>query len=78
MKKQENRSGRHRRLLFLWVLLPVIMTTAITVTSVSILSSQIRTNREQSVAGAAKLAANAVNPELVDGWLKNGKDAEYA
>ena len=39
MKKEQNRSSRHKKLLFLWILLAVVMATAITVASVSILSS---------------------------------------
>ena len=78
MKKEQNRSSRHKKLLILWILLAVVMATAITVASVSILSSQIREDREQTVQGAAKLAANAVNPKLVEGWFENGKDAAYA
>lgn len=78
MKKEQSRSSRHKKLLILWILLAVVMATAITVASVSILSSQIREDREQTVQGAAKLAANAVNPKLVEGWFENGKDAAYA
>ena len=77
MKTQNGRDGRHRRLLILWVAMAIIMCTAITVTSVSILTSQIRKNREQSVAGAARLAANMINGDLIDGWLANGSDAVY-
>ena len=77
MKKQSERNGRHRRLLVVWVLLAVVMSTAITITSVSILTKQIRTNREQSVIGAANMASRIIDGDLVDGWLANGKDAVY-
>ena len=78
MKKEQNRSGRNRKLLIIWVLLAVIMATAITVTSVVLLSNQVRDNREQTVAGAAKLAAKAIDAKKVDEWLENGKDTDYA
>lgn len=57
MKKQTDRNIRHRKLLIIWALLAVIMAAAITITGISILSSQIRTDREQAVTGAAKIAA---------------------
>ena len=44
-------------MLIAWVVLAVVMASAITITSVSILSSQIRNSRDQKVTGAAKLAA---------------------
>ena len=78
MEKRNEREVRHKRLLIIWVVLAAVMATAITVTSVAILTSQIRQNREKTVAGAAKLAANAVDPAKVDYWFENGKDAEYA
>lgn len=78
MKKQTNRNGRHRKLLILWVALAVIMAAAITITSIGILTSQIKDERDQTVTGAAKLAANEINGDLVNGWLANGKDDEYA
>ena len=77
-KKQIDRKGRHRKLLIVWVVLAVVMAIAITVTSVTILTSQIRKEREQTIAGAAKLASKAINPAKVDYWLENGKDDEYA
>ena len=64
-------------LIIVWIALAVIMATAITVTGVSVLSSQIRKDREQSVVGAAKLAANAINADRINDWLENGKDEEY-
>ena len=78
MEKGKKRRGGHRRLLIIWVTLAVVMATAITVTGVSVLSSQIRKDREETVIGAAKLAAQDIDPALVDGWLENGKDAAYA
>ena len=77
MKKEVNRTSRNRKLLSAWVLLIVIMSVAITLTSVSIIASQIRTDREQAVTGASKLAARAIDGDLVDAWLTNGKDKEY-
>jgi len=77
MKKERNRQGLQKRLIIVWIALAVIMATAITVTSVSVLSSQIRREREESVIGAAKLAANAVDGNCIDGWLENGKDGKY-
>ena len=78
MAKEKTREGRHRKLLIVWVVLAAVMAIAITVTSVTILTSQIKKDREQTVVGAAKLAAKAINPAKVDYWLENGKDAEYA
>ena len=77
MKKQTNRVGRQRKLLIIWVVLAVVMATAITGTSIGILSKQIRDNRNQAVTGAASLAAKELDADLVDGWLENGKDDAY-
>ena len=78
MAKQQNHEGRNKRLIFVWVALAVVMATAITVTGVSIISAQIRKDREQTVIGAARLAAQEINAARVDEWLENGKDDEYA
>ncbi|MBQ7718466.1 MAG: HD domain-containing protein [Clostridia bacterium] len=77
MKKQINRDGRHKKLLIVWGLLAVIMAAAITITSISILTKQIRTDRDQAVSGAAKLAADELDADKVNGWLENGKDEDY-
>lgn len=77
MKKQHTRSARYKRLLGLWVALTVIMAAAITITSVSILTSQVRKSRDQAVTGAAKLAAKEVDADRVDDWLENGGDEAY-
>lgn len=66
MKQQKDRHGRHKRLLVVWVTLVVVMATAITVTGVSILSSQIRKEREETVTGAAKLASKSIPGGLVN------------
>ena len=78
MAKQQNQEGRLKKLLIVWVLLAAVMATAITVTGVSIISAQIRKDREQTVIGAARLAAQEINAARVDEWLENGKDDEYA
>ena len=77
MAKQKDRNSLHKKLLLVWVLLAVIMAIAITGTSISIISHQIRSDREQAVTGAAKLASNAINGDYVNGWLRDGKDEEY-
>ena len=77
MKKQVDRVGRRRKLLFVWVLLAIIMAGAITITSISILTSQVKNDRDLAVAGAAKLAAKELNAEKINDWLENGKDTEY-
>ena len=77
MKKQANRDIRHKKLLIVWGLLAVVMAAAITITSISILSTQIRANRDQSVTGAAKLAAKEIDADRINFWLENGKDEEY-
>ena len=77
MEKEKKRISRQIMLIIVWIALAVIMATAITVTGVSVLSSQIRKDREQSVVGAAKLAANAINADRINDWLENGKDEEY-
>ena len=77
MKKTTDRTAQHRKLLIVWVLLAVIMAVAITATSITILTSQIRTDREQSVTGAAKLAAGTIDGNRIDSWLTDGKDSEY-
>ena len=78
MKKQKDREGRHKRLLIVWVVLAVVMATAITITGVSLLSAQIREERVQTVTGAAKLAVKSISSARVDEWLENGKDDAYA
>ena len=77
MKKQIDRDMRHRRLLIVWGFLAVIMAAAITVTSISVLTSQIRINRDQTVTGAAKLAAKEMDADRINSWLADGKDHEY-
>lgn len=77
MKKHKDRAGRRRKLLVVLVLLGVIMAAAITITSISVLTSQIRTDRDQAVTGAAKLAAKEIDADRIDYWLANGKDADY-
>lgn len=77
MKKQADRNIRHKKLLIVWALLAVIMAAAITITGISILSSQIRTDREQAVTGAAKIAAKEIDANHINIWLNNGKDDEY-
>ena len=77
MKKERDRQGLQKRLIVVWVLLAVIMASAITITSVSVLSSQIKKDREQAVIGAANLATKAIDGDKINGWLENGKDAEY-
>ena len=75
--KQTDRNGRHKKLLIVWALLAIVMASAITITSVSILTTQIRKDRDRTVTGAAKLAATEINADLIDGWLENGEDADY-
>ena len=77
MKKPVNRASRNRKLFIAWVALAVVMAVAITLTSVSIITSQIRTDRDQAVTGAAKLAARSIDADRVNIWLSEGKDAEY-
>ena len=77
MKRERDRQGLQKRLIVVWILLAVIMASAITITSVSVLSSQIRKDREAAVIGAAKLATKAIDSDKIDGWLENGKDDEY-
>ena len=63
MKKQVDRVGRRRKLLFVWVLLAIIMAAASAITSISILTSQVKNDGDLTVAGAAKLAAKELNAE---------------
>ena len=77
MKKPIDREVRNKRIMIVWVILAVIMAVAITITSVSIISSQIHTDRDQAVTGAAKLAAKEIDADRIDGWLANGSDDEY-
>ena len=77
MKKQGDRDGRRRKLLFVWVILAVIMAGAITITSISILTSQVKNDRDKAVTGAAKLAAKEIDADKINDWLENGKDDEY-
>ena len=48
-KKQMDRDVRHKRLLILWAILAVVMASAITATSVGIVISQVKTDRDQAV-----------------------------
>ena len=77
MKKQIDRSVRHRRLLIVLGFLAVIMAAAITFTSISVLTSQIKEDRDQTVTGAAKLAAKEIDADKINSWLRDGKDEEY-
>lgn len=53
------------------------MAGAITITSIGILTSQVKNDRDQAVTGAAKLAADEIDADLINGWLENGSDDEY-
>lgn len=77
MDKNLTRSSHQKKLLIIWVLLAIIMATAITATSISILSRQVRMDRTQSVTGAAKLAARFIDADRVNQWLLQGKDEAY-
>ena len=77
MKKQVDRDVRQRRLLLVLGVLAVIMAAAITITSISILISIIREDRNQTVTGAANLAAKEIDADKIDSWLSDGKDDEY-
>lgn len=77
MKKEKKHLNRQQLLIIVWVVLAVIMATAITITSVSLISSQIKKDRELSVTGAAKIASNAINGDKINDWLGSGKDSEY-
>ena len=57
MEKTRDRRGRHKKLLVVWCLLAIVMAAAITGASVSIITSQVKSDRDMAVTGAAKLAA---------------------
>lgn len=78
MSKQFRNGIRRRRLLIIWVVLAVIMAGAISVTSIVILMSQIKHDRNMSVTGVARLAAAAIDGDKINAWLENGKDDAYA
>lgn len=77
MAKIKTRADRHRRLLIAVGILIIVMATAITFTSVRVLVTQIRSDRENVVTGSAKLASEIVNGDMVNKWLNEGKDEEY-
>ncbi|MCR5149907.1 MAG: HD domain-containing protein [Clostridiales bacterium] len=77
MKKQMNRDVRYKKLLIAWSLLAVIMAAGISFAGIKVLSSQVRTDREQAVIGAAKIAAREIDSDLINTWLEDGKDSEY-
>ena len=77
MKKPIDRDVRQRRLMVVLGALAVIMAAAITITSISVLTSTIREDLNQTVTGAANLAAEEIDAEKIDFWLSNGKDREY-
>lgn len=77
MAKIKTRADRHRRLLIAVGILIIVMATAITFTSVRVLVTQIRSDRENVVTGSAKLASEIVNGDMVSQWLTQGKDDEY-
>ena len=77
MKKQIDRDVRHKKLLIIWAILAIVMAAAITVISVSIVTSQVKSDRDKAATGAAMLATKQINADKIDGWLNNGKDEEY-
>lgn len=78
MNKQMDRDIRYKKLLIIWAILAIIMAAAITVTSVSIVTSQVKSDRDKAAIGAAMLATKRINADKINGWLANGADEEYA
>ena len=78
MNKQMDRDIRYKKLLIIWAILAIIMAAAITVTSVSIVTSQVKSDRDKAATGAAMLATKRINADKINGWLANGADEEYA
>ena len=77
MKKRTDRDARHIKLIIIWAILAVVMAAAITATSVSIVVSQVKTNRDKAATGAAMLATKQIDGDKINGWLENGEDEAY-
>lgn len=78
MNKQMDRDIRYKKLLIIWAILAIIMAAAITVTSVSIVTSQVKSDRDKAATGAAMLATKRINADKINDWLQNGRDEEYS
>ena len=77
MKKQIDRGSRHKKLLIIWAILAIVMAAAITSTSVGIIISQAKNDRDQAATGAAVLAAKQIDADKINTWLESGADDAY-
>ncbi len=53
------------------------MAAAIAFTSVRLFTTQIREDRAKAAEGAARIAAEIIDGDKVEGWFENGMDDEY-
>ena len=72
------KTNRHRRLMVALAALVIIAVAAVVATSVIIFNRTTREHRVQTIVSTARLAAAQINGDKVDGWLANGRDADYA
>lgn len=70
--------NRHRLLTIALIALIVIAVASVIATSVIIFNRTTRELREETIVSTARLAAAQIDGDRVNGWLANGKDAEYA
>ncbi len=75
---KKSRSGYRRRILLIISMDAVALTVAISWISLSIYSNMIRTDRVNAAIGAAKQAADAFDPTLIDSYLKKGGPVKEA
>ena len=68
---------RHIRLMVALALLILITISAVVYTSVIIFNKSIRENREEIIIDVSKLAAEQIDGDKINGWLKNGPDEKY-
>ena len=80
MKKDKTAAqtkNRHAVLMIILALLVMVTVVAVSSTSVVLFNRTTRSYREQIIINTAKLAAEQIDGDKVDGWLQNGADDIY-
>ncbi len=75
--KNTDKKNRHRSFMWLMIALLIIAFAASVVFSGLMFSRSTRENREQIITNTARLAAEQIDGDKVDGWLENGADEDY-
>ena len=80
MNATEKAPAKHRHLLLmlLLALLMLLTVAAVVITSVIILDRTTREHRTQIIEHTARLAVTRIDGDKVEGWLRDGKDEDYA